>query len=90
MCLHGYMLNGEGAKFLLNNLPKMTEPIDIIITEYFRNKPGSMMFNGTSNMNGIKPNDYKNSKGRCCMFNGIIYQNHEEQGSTIHTENTVF
>jgi GR25 family glycosyltransferase involved in LPS biosynthesis len=90
MCLHGYMINGPSAKFLLENLPKMTEPIDIVITEFFRNRPGSMIFNENSNMNGIIPNKYKDTNGRRCMFNGIIYQNHQEQGSTIHQENTVF
>ena len=90
MCLHGYMVNGESARFLLENLPKMTEPIDIIITEYFRFRKGSIMFNGNMLMDGIRPNDYKENKGRCCMFSGIIYQNHQEQGSTIHCEKTVF
>lgn len=90
MCLHGYMINGINAKYLLNNLPEMDEPIDIIITEYFRNRSGIVMFNGNANMNGIRPNNYKFAGGRCCMFNGIIYQNHEQQGSTIHKEETVF
>lgn len=90
MCLQGYMINSETAKFLLDNLPQMTEPIDIIITEYFRNRSGSFLFNGNVNMNGIRPDDYKEQNNNRCMFNGIIYQNHQEQGSTIHCVETVF
>jgi len=90
MCNHGYMLSWVGAKYLLDNLTPLKDPVDIDIVEHFRHRPGSFIFNGNNMVEGIRPNDYKESNGRKCMFNGIIYQNQEEQGSTIHGVNTVF
>lgn len=90
MCLQGYMLCADTAKYLLNNLAQMTLPIDIIITEHFRWRSGSFIFNGNVVINGIRPNDYKDKNKRKCMFDGIIYQNQQEQGSTIHTIDTIY
>jgi glycosyl transferase, family 25 len=90
MCLHGYMLNSEGAKYLLDNLLPMKLPVDIVIDNHFAKHSGSYIFNGSISVDGIIPNNYKEQNGRRCMFNGIIYQNHEEQGSTIHGIDTVF
>lgn len=90
MCLQGYLINHHGAKYLLDNIFPIDDPIDICIDKLFQNNPGSYIFNGNVTINGIRPNDYKESNGRRCMFNGIIYQNHEEAGSTIHQINTVF
>lgn len=90
MCLQGYMLSWEGAQYLLDKLLPMELPVDIEIVEHFRRRSGSYIFNGNVTVDGIRPNNYKESNGRRCMFNGIIYQNHEEQGSTIHKEETVF
>jgi glycosyl transferase family 25 len=90
MCLHGYMISHVGAKYLLDNLLPMTEPVDIAIVEFFRHKSGSYIFNGSSKISGIRPDDYKEANGDKCKFDGIIYQNQEEQGSTIHTMETVF
>lgn len=90
MCTQAYMLSWRGAQYLLNNLLPVGDPVDIAIDSHFKTHPGSYIFNGNILVNGIRPNDYKESNGRRCMFNGIIYQNHEEQGSTIHQYNTVF
>jgi glycosyl transferase family 25 len=90
MCLQGYILSSEGAQYLLNNILPINEPIDIVIDRHFKNRRGSYIFNGNVTVDGIRPNDYKEANGRRCMFNGIIYQNHEEQGSTIHNVETVF
>lgn len=90
MCTHAYIISWQGAQYLLDNLLPMSEPIDISIVEHFRERGGSFIFNGNIIVDGIRPNDYKESNGRRCMFNGIIYQNHEEQGSTIHGPETVF
>lgn len=90
MCLHGYMLNAAGAAYLLKELLPMDLPVDIPITEHFRHRAGSYIFNGNFVMDGIRPNDYKESNGKRCMFNGIIYQNQQDQGSTIHQMETVF
>jgi GR25 family glycosyltransferase involved in LPS biosynthesis len=90
MCLQGYMLSWEGAQHLIDNVIPINDPIDIVIDNYFKKKGGSFIFNGNAIVNGIRPNDYKEANGRRCMFNGIIYQNHEEQGSTIHSPETVF
>lgn len=90
MCLQGYMLSHIGAKYLLDNLLPIHNPIDIDINDHFKTHDGSYIFNGNISINGIRPNDYKESNGRRCMFNGIIYQNQEEQGSCIHKLETVF
>jgi GR25 family glycosyltransferase involved in LPS biosynthesis len=90
MCLHGYMLNAAGAAYLLKELLPMDLPVDIPITEHFRDRPGSYIFNGTCTMDGIRPNDYKEAQGKRCEFRGIIYQNQQDQGSTIHQMETVF
>lgn len=90
MCLQAYMISQQGAKYLLDNLLPIEDPIDIVIDKHFSNHPGSYIFNGNVMVNGIRPNDYKEANGRRCMFNGIVYQNHEEQGSTIHQYDTVF
>lgn len=90
MCLQGYMLSWEGAQYLLDNLLPLSQPVDIAIDNHFKHIDGSYIFNGNVIIDGIRPNDYKEANGRRCMFNGIIYQNHEEQGSTIHSEETVF
>jgi GR25 family glycosyltransferase involved in LPS biosynthesis len=90
MCLQGYMLSWEGAQYLLDNLLPMNDPVDISINEHFKLNPGSFVFNGNAKIKGIRPNDYKEANGRQCMFNGIIYQNHEQQGSTIHQPETTF
>lgn len=90
LCLHGYMINHESAQYLLDNLPMMDKPIDIVVQEHFWNKSGSYTFNSRININGIIPNDYKRNNGDKCMFNGIIYQNRQEYGRTIYHENTTF
>lgn len=90
MCLQGYMISWRGAKYLLDNLLPIGLPVDIVIDNHFKEVGGSFIFNGNINIDGIRPNDYKEVNGRKCMFNGIIYQNHEEQGSTIHRMETVY
>ncbi len=90
MCTHGYMVTSQSAKYLLDNLLPINEPIDIVISNYFRISSGSYIFNGNVVINEIRPNDYKKSNGKRCMFDGIIYQNHKEYGNTIHNEKTVF
>jgi len=90
MCLHGYMVNSEAAEYLLQYLLPMDDPIDVHITEHFRNNYGSFIFNGMVTINNIRPDDYKLNNGDKCMFNGIIYQNREEYGRTIYKENTTF
>jgi len=90
MCLQGYILSWRGAKYLLEKLLPINEPIDILIDKHFKNNPGSYIFNGNVIIDGIRPNDYKEKNGKKCMFNGIIYQNQEDQGTTIHCIDTVF
>lgn len=90
MCLHGYIISAKGAKKLLDKLLPMDLPVDIEIVEYYKRHRGSYIFNGNSYINGIRPNDFKNNNGDKCKFNGIIYQNQEEQGSTIHKMDTVY
>lgn len=90
MCNHGYMISSVGAQYLLDNILPMNDPVDIAIVEHFRNRRGSYIFNGQASINGIVPDDYKNSQNGKCTFDGIIYQNQEEYGSTIHNFNTVF
>ncbi len=98
MCLHGYMISWKGAEKILANILPINEPIDIALVNYLKranveNPQSSIIYNGNicvTNSDNIKPDDYKNKHGKKCMFDGIIYQNHEEQGSTIHNEETVF
>lgn len=90
MCNQGYILSWVGAQYLLDNILPVSQPIDIAIKTHFDEKGGSYIFNGNAVVNGIRPNDYKETNSRKCMFNGIIYQNHEEQGSTIHSIETIF
>lgn len=90
MCTQGYIISKDGAKDLLNNLLPVNDPIDIALNIFYKNIGGSYIFNGNFYVNGIRPNDYKERNGRRCMFNGIIYQNHEEQGSTIHQKETIY
>lgn len=90
LCTQAYMISWREAQYLLDHLLPVGNPIDIVIDGHFKNHPGSYIFNGNTTVNGIRPNDYKEAHGRRCMFNGIIYQNHEEQGSTIHQYNTVY
>lgn len=89
-CLHGYLINHHGAKCLIEKLLPMKEPIDIVILKYFEANKGSYVFNGDVVVNGIRPDDYKEKNHDKCMFNGIIYQNREELGSTIHCKDTLF
>jgi len=95
MCLHAYMVSHVGAKYLLDHLLPLNVPVDIAIVEHFRNARGSYVFNGNDNVvlpdgTSLRPHDYKNAMGNKCKFSGIVYQNHEEQGSTIHKMDTVF
>lgn len=89
-CLQGYMVSAEGARHLLNNLLPMAQPIDDAIGWHFRMRRDSYVFNGNVTVDGVRPYDYKEINGHRCQFNGIIYQNQEQQGSTIHSENTIF
>lgn len=90
LCTQSYILSWQGAQYLLDNLLPINDPIDIAIDQHFNHNPGSYIFNGNAVIDDIRPNDYKEANGRRCMFNGIIYQNHEEQGSTIHQYDTVY
>lgn len=90
MCAHAYLISEEGAQELLSNMLPVEEPIDIEITRYFRSHSGSYIFNGNTFINGIRPHDYKESNMQRCNFNGIVYQNREELGSTIHQIETVY
>lgn len=90
MCTHAYMISHVGAQYLLDKLLPISHPIDIIISDHFRDARGCYVVNGNSVINGTRPNDYKDKNGERCMFDGIIYQNQEDQGSTIHGEQTVF
>lgn len=90
MCLHAYIINGEGAKYLLHNLKHMHEPIDIEIIKHFKSVgTGSYIFNGNVTVRGICPNDYKIANDNKCEFDGVVYQNKQEYGSTIHKIETV-
>ena len=90
MCTHGYMVNSDSAKYLLDNIVPMDEPIDIMIAKHFRRRSGSYIFNDKYSVNGICPEDYRKENGKKCMFNGIIFQNHKEMGSVIHGPETVY
>ena len=92
MCTHAYMISEAGARYLLDNLIPIDDPVDITIVQHFTklNHQDCYSFNGNIKLNGIRPNDYKELNGRRCMFNGIIYQNMQEQGSTIHGEETLY
>ncbi len=90
MCTQGYLLNGRGAQYLLDNVLPVNNPVDISLAEHFRHRQGSYIFNGNAKVGGVRPNDYKEKNGKRCAFNGIIYQNQEEQGSTIHGLETVY
>ena len=89
MCTHAYMLRWQGAQELLDNLLPISQPVDIALDNYLKDK-GCFIFNGNISIDGLRPNNYKEANGRRCMFNGIVYQNHEEQGSTIHGIETVY
>lgn len=89
-CAHAYLICADGARHLLNNILPIKEPVDLALLWHFRLRNDSYIFNGNSTIDNIRAFDYKEANGRRCMFNGIIFQNHEEQGSTIHTEATVF
>lgn len=89
-CTHAYMISSEGAKHLLNSLLPIKDPVDLAIMWHFRLRDDSYIFNGNARIDGIRPFDYKEENDRRCMFNGIIYQNHKEHGSTIHSQDTVY
>jgi GR25 family glycosyltransferase involved in LPS biosynthesis len=82
-CLHAYMINGHGARTLLNNILPVDKPIDLAVMDYFRNHPGSYVFNGYIPMNNIRPMDYAKDKENECMFEGIVFQNRKQHKSTI-------
>lgn len=92
MCTHAYLISEAGAEDLLNNILPVDNPIDIELSEYFYKiqLEGCYVFNGNTFIEGIRPHDYKESNGRRCNFDGIIYQNQEELGSTIHKIETVY
>ncbi|CAH6419258.1 Glycosyltransferase family 25 (LPS biosynthesis protein), partial [uncultured virus] len=92
MCLHGYMISHIGAKYLLDNLLPMKEPVDITIIKHFRETKlrGCYAFNGNVIVDGIRPHDYKEKNGARCQFSGIIYQNQRDRGSTIHKPEIVY
>ena len=84
MCNHGYMINHESAQYLIDNLLPMGNPIDRVIYDHFSKNDGSFIFNGSTNIDGICPDEYKMSNCNICSFEGIIYQNREKYKSTIN------
>lgn len=92
MCMHGYLISQRGAEDILNSILPVDNPIDIELLEYFNKNQseGCYIFNGDAFIDGVRPHDYKESNGRRCNFEGIIYQNQEELGSTIHKAETVY
>lgn len=92
MCSHAYMVSHQGAQYLLNNLLPMDEAVDVKIVEHFKylKVPTCYVFNGDSIIDGIRPNDYKERNGNRCKFDGIIYQNQEDQNSTIRDGETLY
>lgn len=83
MCCHGYMLNHIGAKYILDNMLPVNEPIDIALIQFFAHE-GSYVFNENYLIEDIKPAEYKIGLGKQANFNGIIYQNQSYLPSTIH------
>jgi len=92
MCFHGYMISHEGAQYLLDNIVPISSPIDVdMYTLFDRNGyKGSYIFNPNAVVNGIRPIDYKEANGARCLFNGIIYQNQQDQGTTLQTVDTLY
>ena len=92
MCMHAYLISYEGAQHILNNIGNIENPIDIELLRYFKKDQsnGCYIFNGNAFVNGIRPHDYKENNSGRCQFEGIVYQNRQELGSTIHEVNTVY
>jgi glycosyl transferase, family 25 len=89
--LHGYLINWQGAKKLLDNISSIYIPIDDVLFLYFKfNKMNSLhsqfksyIFNGNAMPlnDNIIPNEYKNRHN--LTGSGIIYQNRNEFTSTL-------
>ena len=92
MCTHAYLISRGGAEYLLNNILPVDQPIDIAMVEHFyeTEAEGCYVFNGTSYIDGIRPHDYKDINGKRCNFDGIVYQDEEGLGSTIHGVETYY
>lgn len=98
-CTHSYLINSEGARYLLDNISSMNHispvytAIDAMIYFYFKwakiNSPQNYkkcyIFNGYANINGIIPNDYRIINKDAGAL-GIIYQNNGQFKSTINKE----
>ena len=81
ICMHAYMISWEGAQYLLRNLVPMVGTVDDTLSRYFRNNPGSYIFNGNVSVRGIRPHDYRDEQKS--NHGGIVYQNQNEFKSMI-------
>ena len=80
-CMHAYLVNSYGARYLLQLLNEVNKPFDVTIMFHFRNFGNtnkSFCFNGDISIDGIIPHDYKNKNRDKCVFGGIVYQNRME------------
>ncbi|MHB1910422.1 MAG: hypothetical protein ACYCQJ_16375 [Nitrososphaerales archaeon] len=74
MCLHAYILSQKGAKMLLDTVLPCGRPIDICITDYYRDKEGVQ--HGIFLLNGSKhPSKLQIGRDSDDIFgNGIAFQ----------------
>jgi GR25 family glycosyltransferase involved in LPS biosynthesis len=87
LCTHAYMINWQGAQYLLDNLLPMTDTVDQCLLVHFKNHPGSYIFNGEIEIKGIRASDHKMICGGKCTQEGIVYQNREIHGSILQIIN---
>lgn len=91
MCLHAYMLSYQGAVNLLKYTLPMNQPVDIAMILYYKKCPNKSSFvNTRTKIGNIIPVRYKNQNGERYKFHGIVFQNHEDCGSTIHASHTTY
>lgn len=89
LCTHSYLINWEGAKYLLDNISSLYIPIDDVLFLHFKftkmagigSRKTSYFFNGNANVDGIVPHTYRNENK--LTGHGIVYQNRNEFQSTI-------
>lgn len=90
-CTHAYIVSLSGAKTLLNVVDSLKGPIDMAMeTFYWENSDNGYSIHGGVAINGIIPDVYKVQNRNKYTFDGVVYQNQRDLGSTIHRPETLF
>lgn len=86
-CAHGYLINAQGAKYLLTHLlPFPNYPFDTNMHHHFENlgnKGTCYVVNGDIEIQGIVPHVFRKKSPLSLFGDGIIYQNRSVLESSV-------